>query len=62
MTTESCDRLAQTEGKLDTLLGNYLEELLENTSGIDQKAYPTLACSMRSGRITWRHFIFLLWI
>lgn len=41
MTTESCDRLAQTEGKLDTLLGNYLEELLENTSGIDQKAYPT---------------------
>lgn len=42
MTTESCDRLAQTEGKLDTLLGNYLEELLENTSGIDQKAYPTL--------------------
>lgn len=42
MTTESCDRLAQTEGKLDTLLGNYLEELLENTLGIDQKAYPTL--------------------
>lgn len=42
MTTESCDCLAQTEGKLDTLLGNYLEELLENTSGIDQKAYPTL--------------------
>ena len=42
MTTESCDRLAQTEGKLDTLLGNYLEELLENTSGIDQKAYQTL--------------------
>lgn len=42
MTTESCDRLAQTEGKIDTLLGNYLEELLENTSGIDQKAYPTL--------------------
>lgn len=42
MTTESCDRLAQTEGQLDTLLGNYLEELLENTSGIDQKAYPTL--------------------
>ena len=42
MTTESCDRLAQTEGKLDALLGNYLEELLENTSGIDQKAYPTL--------------------
>ncbi len=42
MTTESCDRLAQTEGKLDTLLGNYLEELLENTSGIDQKAHPTL--------------------
>lgn len=42
MTTESCDRLVQTEGKLDTLLGNYLEELLENTSGIDQKAYPTL--------------------
>ena len=42
MTTESCDRLAQTEGKLDTLLGIYLEELLENTSGIDQKAYPTL--------------------
>ena len=42
MTTESCDRLAQTEGKLATLLGNYLEELLENTSGIDQKAYPTL--------------------
>ena len=42
MTTESCDRLAQTEGKLDTMLGNYLEELLENTSGIDQKAYPTL--------------------
>ena len=42
MTTESWDRLAQTEGKLDTLLGNYLEELLENTSGIDQKAYPTL--------------------
>lgn len=42
MTTESCDRLAQTEGKLDTLLGNYLEELLDNTSGIDQKAYPTL--------------------
>ena len=42
MTTESCDRLAQTEGKLDTLLGNYLEELLENTSGIDQKADPTL--------------------
>lgn len=42
MTTENCDRLAQTEGKLDTLLGNYLEELLENTSGIDQKAYPTL--------------------
>ena len=42
MTTESCDRLAQTEGKLDSLLGNYLEELLENTSGIDQKAYPTL--------------------
>lgn len=42
MTTESCDRLAQTEGELDTLLGNYLEELLENTSGIDQKAYPTL--------------------
>lgn len=42
MTTESCDRLAQTEGELDMLLGNYLEELLENTSGIDQKAYPTL--------------------
>ena len=42
MTTESCDRLAQTEGELDALLGNYLEELLENTSGIDQKAYPTL--------------------
>lgn len=42
MTTESCDRLAQTEGELDVLLGNYLEELLENTSGIDQKAYPTL--------------------
>lgn len=41
MTTESCDRLAQTEGELDVLLGNYLEELLENTSGIDQKAYPT---------------------
>lgn len=42
MTTESCDHLAQTEGELDVLLGNYLEELLENTSGIDQKAYPTL--------------------
>lgn len=42
MTTESCDRLAQTEGELDVLLGNYLEELLENTSGIDQKDYPTL--------------------
>lgn len=42
MMTESCDRLAQTEGELDVLLGNYLEELLENTSGIDQKAYPTL--------------------
>ena len=42
MTTESCDRLAQTEGELDVLLGHYLEELLENTSGIDQKAYPTL--------------------
>ena len=42
MTTESCDRLAQAEGELDVLLGNYLEELLENTSGIDQKAYPTL--------------------
>lgn len=42
MTTESCDHLAQTEEELDTLLGNYLEELLENTSGIDQKAYPTL--------------------
>lgn len=42
MTTESCDRLAQTEGELDVLLGNYLEELLENTAGIDQKAYPTL--------------------
>ena len=42
MTTESCDRLAQTEGELEVLLGNYLEELLENTSGIDQKAYPTL--------------------
>ena len=42
MTTESCDRLAQTEGELDVLLGNYLEELLENPSGIDQKAYPTL--------------------
>ena len=42
MTTESCDRLAQTEEELDTLLGNYLEELLENTSGINQKAYPTL--------------------
>ncbi len=42
MTTESCDRLAQTEGELDVLIGNYLEELLENTSGIDQKAYPTL--------------------
>ena len=42
MTTESCDRLAQTDGELDVLLGNYLEELLENTSGIDQKAYPTL--------------------
>lgn len=42
MTTESCDRLAQTEGELDVLPGNYLEELLENTSGIDQKAYPTL--------------------
>lgn len=42
MTTESCDRLAQTEGELDVLLGNYLEELLENTSGIDQKTYPTL--------------------
>ena len=42
MTTESCDRLAQTEAELDVLLGNYLEELLENTSGIDQKAYPTL--------------------
>lgn len=42
MTTESCDRLAQTEGELDVLLGNYLEELLENTSGIEQKAYPTL--------------------
>lgn len=42
MATESCDRLAQTEGELDVLLGNYLEELLENTSGIDQKAYPTL--------------------
>lgn len=42
MTTESCDRLAQTEGELDVLLGNYLEKLLENTSGIDQKAYPTL--------------------
>ena len=42
MTTESCDRLAQTEGELDVLLGYYLEELLENTSGIDQKAYPTL--------------------
>lgn len=42
MTTESCDRLAQTEEELDVLLGNYLEELLENTSGIDQKAYPTL--------------------
>ena len=42
MTTESCDRLAQTERELDVLLGNYLEELLENTSGIDQKAYPTL--------------------
>ena len=42
MTTESCDRLAQTEVELDVLLGNYLEELLENTSGIDQKAYPTL--------------------
>lgn len=42
MTTENCDRLAQTEGELDVLFGNYLEELLENTSGIDQKAYPTL--------------------
>ena len=42
MTTESCDRLAQTEGELDVLLGISLEELLENTSGIDQKAYPTL--------------------
>lgn len=42
MTTDSCENLAQTEEKLDTLLGNYLEELLENTSGISQKAYPTL--------------------
>ena len=42
MTTDSCENLAQTEEELDTLLGNYLEELLENTSGISQKAYPTL--------------------
>ena len=42
MTTDSCENLAQTEEELDTLLGNYLEEFLENTSGIDQKAYPTL--------------------
>lgn len=42
MTTDSCENLVQTEEELDTLLGNYLEELLENTSGISQKAYPTL--------------------
>ena len=42
MTTDSCENLAQTEEELDTLIGNYLEELLENTSGISQKAYPTL--------------------
>lgn len=42
MTTDSCENLAQTEEELDTLLGNYLEEFLENTSGISQKAYPTL--------------------
>lgn len=42
ITTDSCENLAQTEEELDTLIGNYLEELLENTSGISQKAYPTL--------------------
>ncbi len=42
MTTDSYENLAQTEEELDTLIGNYLEELLENTSGISQKAYPTL--------------------
>ena len=52
MTTESCDRLAQTEGELDVLLGNYLEELLENTSALTRKLTRRLACSMRSALIT----------
>ncbi len=42
MTTESCDRLAQTEGNLTRCLEIIWKKLLENTSGIDQKAYPTL--------------------
>lgn len=42
MTTNDCKKLAQTEENLDTVLGNYLEELLENTSGVRQNIYPTL--------------------
>ena len=52
MTTESCDRLAQTEGELDVLLGNYLEELLETHRALTRKLTRRLACSMRSVLIT----------
>lgn len=40
--TESCDAIAETEENLDCTLGDYLEQLLENTSGMKHESYPTL--------------------
>lgn len=40
--TEDCDALAATEENLPQDLGTYLEQMIENGTGIKQNAYPTI--------------------
>ena len=42
MVTKDCEAMEQKEADMEDVLGTYLEELLENTSGIRQKKYATL--------------------
>ena len=40
--TEDCDALTATEKNLSLDLGTYLEQMIENGTGIKQNAYPTI--------------------
>ncbi len=52
MTTESCDRLAQTEGELDVLLEIIWKNCWKTHRALIRKLTRRLACSMRSALIT----------